>query len=83
MKNTEKPENLVDCSGLCCSLPLVEARMQLDKMQVGETLEVIATCPSSEKDMEILTSLKQFELVQSWKENDKFHFKIKKVQQQK
>ena len=27
-------EKILDCSGLCCSMPLVEARMQLDKMEV-------------------------------------------------
>ena len=54
--------------------------MQLDKMKVGETLEVIATCSSVEKDLEILTSLKAFELVRTWKKEDKFHFLIKKVQ---
>ena len=60
-------------------MPLVEARTKLDKMQVGDVLEVVATCPSSEKDMEILTKLEQFELVRKWKENDKFHFEIKKT----
>jgi tRNA 2-thiouridine synthesizing protein A len=76
----EKPSKQIDCSGLCCSLPLVESRMQLDEMKVGQTLEVIATCPSAEKDIEILTALKAFELVRTWRKEDKFHFLIKKVQ---
>lgn len=79
MSDEKEPSNRIDCSGLCCSLPLVEARMQLDKMQVGETLEVVATCPSSEKDMQILTALEQFELVRTWKDGDKVYFAIKKV----
>jgi len=78
--NEEKPSKQIDCSGLYCSLPLVEARIQLDKMKVGQTLEVNATCPSVEKDIEILTSLKAFELVRTWRKEDKFHFLIKKVQ---
>ena len=73
------PEKILDCSGLCCSMPLVEARMQLDKMEVGQTLEVISTCPTSEKDIQIFTRLKSYELVQSWKKDDHFHFLIKKV----
>jgi TusA-related sulfurtransferase len=80
MADEDKTKNLLDCSGLCCSLPLVEARMQLDKMKVGETLEVIATYSSAEKDIEILTSLKPFDLIRTWKEADLFHFLIKKVQ---
>ena len=80
MADSKKADKEIDCSGLSCSLPMVEARCKLDKMNVGETLEVTATCPSSQKDMDILTSLKQFELVRQWVENDKFHFIIKKVQ---
>lgn len=79
MSNNVKPKKVLDCSGLCCSLPLVEARMELDKMSVGQTLEVIATCPSAEEDMKVLTRLKGYELVRSWKEDDQFHFFIKKV----
>jgi tRNA 2-thiouridine synthesizing protein A len=78
LSNREEPTEKIDCSGKCCSLPLVEARMQLDKIQVGDELEVVATCPSSEKDMEILTRLEQFELVQSWKKEEKYQFIIKK-----
>jgi TusA-related sulfurtransferase len=79
MAGEEKPEKVLDCSGLCCSLPLVEARMELDKMEVGQTLEVIANCPSSEEDMNILTRLKGYELVRKWKEDEQNHFLIKKV----
>jgi TusA-related sulfurtransferase len=71
---------LLDCSGLCCSLQLVEARSKLDKMQVGETLEVVAKCSSTEKDMEILTRLKAYELIKKWKDGEFIHFLIKKVQ---
>ena len=49
--NDEKPDNFLDCSRLCCSLPLVEARIQLDKMKIGKMLEVIDTYPSSKKDI--------------------------------
>lgn len=83
MKNEiekSKPKDLLDCSGLCCSLQLVEARSKLDKMQIGETLEVVAKCPSTEKDMELLTKLEAYELIEKWKDNDFIHFLIKKIQ---
>jgi tRNA 2-thiouridine synthesizing protein A len=72
-------KKVLDCSGLCCSLPLVEARTELDKMERGQTLEVVATCPSAENDMKALTRIEGFELVRKWKEDDRFHFLIKKV----
>ena len=55
MTKDEKSEKILDCSGLCCSLPLVEARTELDKMEVGQTLEVIANCPSAEEDVKVLS----------------------------
>lgn len=62
-----KPKKVWECSGVCCSLPLVEARMELNKLDVGQTLEVIADCISAEEDMNILTRLKGYELVRTWK----------------
>lgn len=79
MADDKKASNIVDCSGLCCSLPLVNAKIELDKMNAGQTLEVIATCPSAEEDMKILTRLEAYELVRSWKEAEKTHFLIKKL----
>jgi TusA-related sulfurtransferase len=79
MTNEKKLENVLDCSGLCCSLPLVEARTELDKMKSGQTLELIATCPSAEKDINILTRLDAYKLVRTWKKDNQTHFLIKKA----
>ncbi len=79
MTDADEPKKVVDCSGLCCSLPLVNTRMELDKLEAGQTLEVIATCPSAEEDIKILTRLKACELVRKWKEADQTHFLIRKI----
>lgn len=79
MKDDSKPKKVVDCSGLCCSLPLVNTRMELEKLEAGQTLEVVATCPSAEEDIRILTRLKACKLVRKWKEGDQTHFLVKKV----
>jgi len=79
MVDDGKPKNVLQCSGVCCSLPLVEASMELNKQEVEQTLEVIADCTSAEEDMNILTRLKGYELVRTWKEDDHIHFLIKKL----
>ena len=79
MTDEEKPKQVLDCSGLCCSLPLVEARIELDKMKSGQTLEIITTCPSAEKDVNILTRLEAYQLVRTWKKDNQTHFLIKKT----
>jgi len=53
--------------------------MELDKLEVGQTLEVIANGPSAEEDMNILTRLKGYELIRTWKKDDHIHFLIKKL----
>jgi TusA-related sulfurtransferase len=58
MVDDKKARNVVDCLGRCCPLPLVNAKKELDKLEAGQTLEVIEFCPSAEKDVKILTRLK-------------------------
>jgi TusA-related sulfurtransferase len=67
MVDDGKPKNVLQCSGVCCSLPLVEASMELNKQEVGQTLEVIAGCTSAEDGMNILKCLKGYEVVHTWK----------------
>jgi TusA-related sulfurtransferase len=47
MSGEGKP-TVLDCSGLCCSMPLVNARIELDKLEDEQTFEVITLCPSAE-----------------------------------
>jgi TusA-related sulfurtransferase len=67
MVDDGKPKNVLQCSGVCCSLPLVEASMELNKQEVEQTLEVIADCTSAEDGMNILKCLKSYEVVHTWK----------------
>ena len=67
MANDSKPKKVLECSVVCCSLSLVEARMELNKPDVGRTFKVNADCISAEEDMNILTRPKGYELVRTWK----------------
>ena len=49
-------------------------------MNAGQTLEVIAELSClRKKTCKILTRKEGFELVRKWKEDDRFHFLIKKL----
>ena len=80
MTNKDKPKKRLDCTGLCCSLPLINARRELDKLEAGQTLEVIADCASAEEDMKILARIKGYEIVSTRKEEGHIIFLIKKPQ---
>jgi len=40
----------LDCVGLKCPQPTLKITVQATKMQSGDTLEVLADCPTFEKD---------------------------------
>ncbi len=51
MGNQIKPDRNLDCVGLYCPEPVFRARQAIDKLAVGEVLEVIADDPAAEQDI--------------------------------
>ena len=41
----------VDASGLLCPLPLLKSKRQLNQMESGQVLRLIATDPNAESDL--------------------------------
>ena len=80
MSNQNKPDKNLDCVGLYCPEPVFRTRQELDKLDVGEVLEVTADDPASEEDIPRLVKRLGYQLVELRKENDEFVFVIKKVE---
>ena len=80
MSNQTKPDKNLDCVGLYCPEPVFRTRQELDKLEVGEVLEVTADDPASEEDIPRLVKRLGYQLVEMRKENDEFVFVIKKVE---
>ncbi|NIP67248.1 hypothetical protein GWN63_03735 [Candidatus Bathyarchaeota archaeon] len=74
-----KVDEKLDCLGLYCPEPVFRTRKELDKLSVGQVLEVIADDPAAEGDIKRLTKRLDQQLLQIRKEKDEFHFFIKKV----
>ncbi len=79
MGNKSKPNLELDCVGLYCPEPVFRTRLELDKLNVGEVLEVVADDPAAEEDIPRLVKRLEQQLVEMHKENDQFHFLIKKI----
>ena len=47
-----EPDELLDCTGMLCPIPVVKTRRALKPMDVGQVLELIATDPGIVPDME-------------------------------
>jgi TusA-related sulfurtransferase len=74
-----KVDKTLDCLGLYCPEPVFRTRLELDEMEVGETLEVLADDPSAESDIHSLVKHIGQEIVSSAKEGNTTRILIKKI----
>ena len=51
MQEQDKPKRTLDCVGLFCPEPLYRTRKNIDALEVGEVLEVLADDPTAAKDI--------------------------------
>ena len=79
MGNQIKSDRNLDCVGLYCPEPVFRTRQEMDKLNVGEVLEIIADDPASEEDIPRLVKRLEQKLLKVYKEKDEFHFIIKKI----
>lgn len=78
MAGIKKTAKVLDCLGLFCPEPVFRTRMELDRLEVGQTLGVWADDPAAEKDIESLVKRLGHEILEMKKEGDKLYFLIKK-----
>lgn len=74
-----KPNKTLDCLGLYCPEPVFKTRMELDELNAGEVLEVIADDPAAEEDIRSLVKNLGQELVEVKKDGNTVHLLVKKV----
>jgi TusA-related sulfurtransferase len=74
-----KPSRKLDCLGLYCPEPVFKTKAELNKMKVGETLEVIADDPAAESDIRSLIKHLHQEIIATNKEGEETHILIKKI----
>jgi TusA-related sulfurtransferase len=74
-----KPNKTLDCLGLYCPEPVFKTRIELDELNVGEVLEVIADDPAAEEDIRSLVKNLGQELVEVKKDGNTVHLLVKKV----
>jgi TusA-related sulfurtransferase len=77
---TDKPTKTLDCVGLYCPEPLFQTREQIDSIEVGEILEVLADDPAAEEDLKRFTKRTGNELLAFENKDGRLRFLIKKMQ---
>jgi tRNA 2-thiouridine synthesizing protein A len=74
-----KSTKTLDCLGLYCPEPVYKTRMELDEMEIGETLEVLADDPAAEADIRALMKNLGQEILSVTKDGNTVRILIKKV----
>lgn len=79
MKNmTVSPAATLDAKGLACPMPVVKARLELDKLAPGDVLQVIATDPGSVSDFDNFAKMGGHELLTSDEADGVYTYLIRK-----
>jgi tRNA 2-thiouridine synthesizing protein A len=81
MNNIEviKEDQLLDCSGLLCPMPIVKTSKAMKELGSGQILKMIATDAGSPPDIEAWSRQTGNELLRSTIEDSKFVFFLKKA----
>jgi len=79
LPSQKKPDKELDCLGLYCPEPVFRTRLEIDKLAVGQVLEVVADDPAAEEDIKRLVKRLGHQLLEIRKDENRFHFLIKKV----
>ena len=79
MPNEDKPTRTLNCLGLLCPEPLLQTRENIDAVQVGEVLEVIADDPAAEEDIKRFAKRSGHELLRFEKGEDRMKFLLKRT----
>ncbi len=79
MADVIKEDQVLDCSGMLCPVPVVKTNKAVKGLEVGQILKMIATDPGSPPDMEAWSRQTGNELMRSMQEDGKFIFFIKRM----
>lgn len=69
----------IDMCGMFCPEPVFQTKIEMEKLQTGDTLTVTADDPDADSDISRWVDKSGHEVLEKSKEGEKVTFKIKKV----
>lgn len=73
-----KPDRVLDMRGYFCPEPIFRTTQEIESMESGQVLEVVADDPAAEPDFDRWAKRTGNPLLEVRKEGSVFHFKVKK-----
>jgi len=77
-KLPQKSDQTLDCIGLYCPMPILKTRQEMDKLAIGEVLEVLADDPAAEEDIKAWAKRTGQTVLEIEKTGEGMRFLIKK-----
>lgn len=78
-KPTKQAHQILDCIGLYCPTPVLKTRQEMDKIAVGEILEVLADDPAAEPDLKAWAKRAGQKILKIDKTSEGLRFLIQKI----
>ena len=78
MTEVIKEDQLLDCSGMLCPVPVVQTAKAMKELQSGQILKMITTDAGAPPDMEAWSRQTGNEMLRCMTEDGKFVFFLKK-----
>jgi tRNA 2-thiouridine synthesizing protein A len=75
----KRTDQILDCIGLYCPMPVIRTKEEMDKLAVGETLEVLADDSAAEEDLKAWAKRTGQKILKIEKTNEGLRFLIKKT----
>ena len=74
----KRAHQILDCIGLYCPTPVLKTRQEMDKLAIGETLEVLADDPAAEEDLKAWAKRTGQKILEIEKTSEGMRFLIQK-----
>jgi tRNA 2-thiouridine synthesizing protein A len=78
MNDMLQADQVLDCSGLSCPMPVIKTSKAIKQLEIGQVLKVISTDSGSPPDMEAWARQTGHPLLDSHQENGKYVFFFKR-----
>ncbi|MCB2223256.1 MAG: sulfurtransferase TusA family protein [Actinobacteria bacterium] len=72
------PDQVLDCSGLACPMPILKTKKAIDDMEAGQVLQMISTDAGSTADVAAWTDRTGHALLEASEADGKYVFLIEK-----
>jgi len=78
-RSHKRAHQILDCIGLYCPMPVLKTRQEMDKLALGEILEVLADDPAAEEDIKAWAKRTGQRIIELEKTQEGMRFLIQKV----